>query len=214
MALDAYEEGTFLNYEDLPEEEQERLLKERMHIAQAIFDDLQQDILDNCREVLEHVGIAVDDIFYSGFWSQGDGACFTGTLTLEPTALEWVEKNYPTDSTLHANVEDILDCLAALPEEPAVYMTHHGHYYHYKSISFQWEYDTDDETLNRWIAEHSEDELSGLEESVQTSLRALMRWVYNVLESEYDWQTSEACALEYLHDQTYKVVVRKHLEEL
>jgi hypothetical protein len=214
MVLDAYEEGTILNYDELPEEEQERLLKERMHIAHEVFDDIQQYILDDCREILEHIGIAVDDIFYTGFWSQGDGACFTGTLTLEPTALEWVKGNCPTDSTLHANAKDILDCLAALPEEPAVHMTHHGHYYHEKSIAFQWEYDTDDETLNRWIAAHSEDELTGLEESVQTSLRALMRWVYSTLKSGYDWQTSEECALEYLYNQTWKVVTHKELKEI
>src|SRR6478609_10964036 len=63
--------------------------------------------LETAKEYLELFGFADVKIFYSGFWSQGDGASFTGqwTRTMYPrfetlTSAAWLERNECKDADL------------------------------------------------------------------------------------------------------------------
>ena len=65
--------------------------------AQKIaHENYQPEFWDNC--VIEDAkeqgrlrGFEIDKIYYSGFWSQGDGASWTGTINLTKF-LEWEEQ--------------------------------------------------------------------------------------------------------------------------
>lgn len=53
------------------------------------LDDWWDFVCDDCIEKLESLGYENTDIRFSGFYSQGDGASFTGTVNV----LEWIRVN-------------------------------------------------------------------------------------------------------------------------
>jgi hypothetical protein len=48
-------------------------------------------VYDNAKEDAEQYGFRIDDISFSGFYSQGDGASWTGSVDL----ITWLEKHRP-----------------------------------------------------------------------------------------------------------------------
>jgi len=118
----------------------------------------------------------IDKIYFTGFSSQGDGACFAGEYAYKPGAAKALKAHAPHETELHA----IADALQAL-QRPAFYrltasVAHSGHYYH--------EYCTrisvyDDATTEQ-------------EEALTDLLRRYMRWIYRRLEKEWEWLLSDA----------------------
>ena len=45
------------------------------------FPDWHEFVIDGAKEVGALLGIEIDNIWFSGFSSQGDGACFTGSYS-------------------------------------------------------------------------------------------------------------------------------------
>lgn len=43
--------------------------------------DWWESIEEDLRSDMDAIGFTVDKMYFSGFWSQGDGACFTGGCT-------------------------------------------------------------------------------------------------------------------------------------
>lgn len=132
-------------------------------------------------------------IWFSGFASQGDGACFEGSYSYKKGSAKAIREHAPQDSGLHR----IADELQAL-QRRAFYslsasVKHRGHYYHSGCTSIDVEdsrrpYDIDSE----------------LEEGVAQALRDLMDWIYKQLESEYEYQTSDDCIRENIDANGYE----------
>lgn len=113
-------------------------------------------------------------IYWIGFWSQGDGACFEGEYAYAKRAGKKIRVIAPRDTDLHR----IADELQAL-QRPLFYgltalVTHRGRYYH--------EYATH---IAVDAPDHiSEDRFAAAEETVSELLRVFMRWIYRQLEAE------------------------------
>ena len=59
-------------------------------------------IYDDTKTIARLIGIEIKDIFFSGFSSQGDGACFTGEYSHDSSySLETVKGHAPKDQELH-----------------------------------------------------------------------------------------------------------------
>ena len=117
-------------------------------------------------------------IYWSGFSSQGDGACFEGYYIYAKGAAKAVRAYAPKDSTLHQIADDLQTI-----QRPAFYKLsattrHTGHYYHAYSMSI---YSTHDE---RWSTEDEADAIS-------EALRDFANWMYRQLESEYEYRMSD-----------------------
>ena len=121
------------------------------------------------------------NIYFSGFWSQGDGACFEGYLSHAKGAAARIRDYAPTDATLHG----IADRLQAIQRrnfyQLAAEVSHRGRYYHEYTMSVDvtrdsptWQPPTED-----------------AEEIVTEALRDLARWLYRQLQAEYDHLTSD-----------------------
>lgn len=117
------------------------------------------------------IGIEIDRIYFTGFWSQGDGACFEGQYSYKPGSA--VEDDLPEP------VRDIAKRLQTI-QRKAFYslsadVTHSGHYCHEycTHISVDCEYGAFDE--------------DGLIEC----LRDFMRYMYSALEDAYEYGTSD-----------------------
>jgi hypothetical protein len=137
---------------------------------------------DDAPTILKHLGYCDPKIQYSGFWSQGDGACFSGSWyssDCKPSAL----KDYARDKEIARIAEELGGLIAAHPGMSAT-LTHRGHYSHEMGISFDVEFDEEDET--------DDGTKLACEEEFKELSRDLMRWIYKTLETEYEYQNADA----------------------
>ena len=119
-------------------------------------------------------------IYYTGFWSQGDGACFEGSYSYKPGASKAIRDYAPQDTDLH----DIAAELQAVQRRYFYKLTascsHSGHYYHSGCMSVN--VDLDDSYAS----------VSGADEDgIIDALRSLADWLYRQLKSEYEYQNSD-----------------------
>lgn len=206
---------------------------ERAYTFDQLPDDAKMRVIDDHRDVnvdgiewwdgvymdAEHVagllGITVERIFFSGFWSQGDGACFTGLWDAsdvqEPGAAHHVKEHAPQDEKLHeiaASIDDLIARASACT--PSARISHrHGNYCHEHSVSIDVEGVLPDD-YDEWSdferavydAAMKAHNMDTFEDDVADVLRNFMCWVYRRLEDEHDYLTSDEHVAEWLSEQT------------
>ena len=120
-------------------------------------------------------------IWLSGFWSQGDGACFEGRLSYAKAASRRIRDHAPKDEELHR----IADALQAVQRrnfyQLRTQIVHRDRYYHEYCMAISVERDSP----------IYQDMTPDAEETVIETLRDLARWLYRQLEREYEYQTSD-----------------------
>jgi len=120
-------------------------------------------------------------IWFRGFWSQGDGACFEAYYRYRKGAPKALRAHAPQDEALHR----IADALQAAQQRNFFQLraetTHRGHYYHEYGMSVSVERDSP-----TW-----QPMTEGAEDAVIDALRDLARWLYRQLEREYDYLSSD-----------------------
>lgn len=120
-------------------------------------------------------------IFFSGFSSQGDGACFEGHYEYARGSCRTIRDYAPEDVELHR----IADALEAIQWRNFYQLSatarHRGRYSHEYCMDI-----TVDRDSPAWQAPTAE-----AEEVVTEALRDLARWLYRQLEREYEYQTSD-----------------------
>jgi hypothetical protein len=163
-------------------------------------------VYDCFKADMEAIGIEVDRMYFSGFSSQGDGACFEGRVGDWPKFLESVGYTCPA-----------LTALAA--ESWGLSVKHSGHYYHENCTHFSSDMvspdDYSESEMDEFVYAHSPYKteiqnaafvaiLKGynfgeLEDEFEEAFKDHMRNLYNRLEEEYDSLTSDESILESLH---------------
>jgi hypothetical protein len=185
IAMKVYE------WEALSNKRQEQLLEKYRDPCDYGWWDF---VYEGFREQCADIGIQVDDITFSGFWSQGDGAAFEGRVTEwapvlfrlgRPHWLNWAVENTWTfySATGRSNCMSF-GCDMPMLDNP---------------------YDEDEEPLQHsaWLIKHqppSERELEQLESDLQGLFNDLADDLYKHLEEEYEYLTSDETTLEYILD--------------
>lgn len=138
-------------------------------------------------------------IYYTGFWSQGDGACFEGTYRYKKGASKAIRAHAGTDKELHRIADELQKLQRPFFYGLTATMTHTGHYYHAYSMSVDVEHALDDAyNYSTWQDRKlPEDELTEL-------MRDLAKWLYRALENEYDWQTAREQVIESIDANDYE----------
>ena len=154
-------------------------------------EDLKHDLAEQ--------GFGMSAMYFSGFWSQGDGACFTGHITDWKKFCEKVPQF----------VQDFPNTAIFLQDEGGNYtITHNGHYYHQYSTRHEYEADVESqvELLSLVTDAIPQDDIeadmrlaiykAALEEGdvgdwLKDYFRGLMHDLYRTLEEEYNYQTSD-----------------------
>jgi hypothetical protein len=141
------------------------------------------EIYDDAKECGQILGISIDNIYFSGFWNQGDGACFEGSYTYAKSATKAIREHAPQNTVLH----DIADALQTI-QRPWFYsleaqIKHSGRYAH--------EYSTDIDVSDSREYLDSSTSITDTEEALSDTLRDFMRWIYSQLETEYNWLNSD-----------------------
>ena len=121
-------------------------------------------------------------IWFSGFASQGDGACFEGDYSYARRCASAIRDYAPEAEELHR----IADALVAIQWrnffQLSARVSHRGRYYHEYSMEIGVQRDSPG---YQKMTATAEDDLS-------EALRDLARWLYGKLEDESDYLTSEA----------------------
>lgn len=121
-------------------------------------------------------------VFFSGFWSQGDGACFESSYRYAPGAQAAItgECNDETLAALAARLQAL--------QKPHFYKlrastAHRGHYYHEYCMAI----DMSCECARCQGYGPGAD----VEEEFKEICADFARWIYRRLEAEYEYQTSD-----------------------
>jgi hypothetical protein len=170
-----------------------------------VYDGWHDYVYEDFKREMEAIGIDVDDIYFSGFWSQGDGACFEGRVSNWAKFLESIGYTCPA-----------LIGLAA--EAWGFSVKHSGHYYHENCTSFTSDMvspdDYSESEMDEFVYAHSPYStdiqnaafvaiLKGynygsLEDEFIEEFKRHMRALYNQLEAEYDHLTTDEAILDSL----------------
>ena len=127
-------------------------------------------------------------IYFSGFSSQGDGACFEGVYSYKKGALKATKQAFPGDSELLRIVRDLQTLQQRNFYQLTATAKHRGRYNHSGCM---------DITVDRADGKAFS---GGDEESLKQLMRDFADWIYSHLEKEYDYLTSDESVAESLRN--------------
>lgn len=120
-------------------------------------------------------------IWFSGFWSQGDGACFEGRYVYAKSAPQKIRAYAPQDAELHHIADTLQEVQQRNFYQLHAGIRHRGHYYHEYCMVISVERDSPS----------GQDMTADAEDTVIEAQRDLARWLYRQLEREYDYLSSD-----------------------
>tara|TARA_R110000868_G_scaffold188768_3_gene431545 strand:+ start:8326 stop:9033 length:708 start_codon:yes stop_codon:yes gene_type:complete len=146
-------------------------------------------------------------IYWSGFWSQGDGACFEGTwrasdVKADKVADGWGE--HPATTGIK-RIAAVFAEIAKKYPHASFTVKHRGHYSHEHCTEFDFnsghEYcepkdlesfrDSDDQTDDGLSDKMDDCFFQGTDDELKEAAKDFMRWIYRQLEKEYEYQNSD-----------------------
>lgn len=148
----------------------------------CLYDDFKIEMLEK--------GITVDQINFSGFYSQGDGACFTGTVDMRVfLKIHDLEQDF-MGATFFAGQRELY---------ASITRTHSSHYSHEYTTQIELHEDTynnfDEDDLRCQVygemAGLLNEEWARLEETVTKICRSYMRDLYRRLRDEFEALTTD-----------------------
>lgn len=176
------ETRTILKYSELNEDQKNKVI-DKLRDINVNDEDWSEYALEYYTDALKLLGFYDVKFRYSGFWSQGDGASFTGKFKVPKTKKELKErlaackKEFPT-----LKLYDFSDIRFDEDEKEGevleVYRISH-HYSHSNTVS------SDNSDLTHFVRDFS-------------------NMVYKALESEYDYLTSRECIEETILSNEYE----------
>lgn len=154
-------------YSELSEEAKEKARK--WYRDGALDYEWWDSSFDWFRATGKAIGFEIKDIFFSGFWSQGDGASFTGTYSYRPG---W--RKALAETCTDKDVTEIAGTLTEI-QRPHFYrltasLSKSGHYSHSHTMQIA----ADD-----------------CEEQLLDAARSFADWIYRQLEKEYEYLLSD-----------------------
>lgn len=200
------------SFAELSEKVKERVLDE--HRDSYVAHDWWDAVYEDAVECARCLGIEIEKksrsgrlrdyedtaIYFSGFWSQGDGACFEGWYRYKPDAVDAIKAYAPKDEVLldlaerltkfqvQARLVDNYSLLASIT-------TGNPSYSHSGTMTAT----VDDENGELGYTDRAvfyENELTPI-------FREFADWIYTRLEQEYEYLTSDEVVAESLVDETF-----------
>lgn len=150
----------------------------------------QDDVIEDAKEIAALMGIEIKKVFFSGFWSQGDGSCFEGQYSYDGAkgAIAKVKAFAPNDTELHRIVTGLCRLQRVNFYKLSASIRHSGPYYHEHCTAVdvrkggEYFFDTDDSYVSN--SAHDGAKLIGF-------LHDFMRWIYSRLKAAYDAENTD-----------------------
>lgn len=174
------------NWDELPEEAKQKAL-EKYRYMEVEYNDWYEFILDEWKDKLDKIGFTNAKIYFSGFFSQGDGAVFESDIREEKLCLSLMTCNNDIGAL---KAEKALKLL-----EPGLWdchITRTNHQYNHelccKLYLNQYHYAKNTKYWDEFF--------EGFEVDLEDLRKDLCHAIYKDLETEYDYLVSD----EYLID--------------
>lgn len=224
------DEQTEFKFDELSDEAKEYAREQRRNINTD--HDWWEAVYDDANTIADMLGITIATkpvrlhgggtrhepcIYFSGFWSQGDGACFEGGWSPDPdpiSILNAVMDHAPQDTGLHEIALEFADLSerCALAPDTWVRVTQSGRGSHSGCTHFDLDIPVPDHIdegnelqLMVWqaLCNKAGLDFDTFEEDVTSAMRSFMNWIYDQLEDEHDYLTSDEAIDEYLVGLTF-----------
>ena len=156
-------------------------------------------IFDDAKAIGKLIGIDITNIYFSGFSSKGDGACFEGNYEYNKNSVVLVKEYAPQDEELHRIVSELAAHQRKRLYQIRASVKHSGHYSH----RFCTQIDVDFE--NHFAVGDSYD--SEVEADIIELLRDYMHWIYKRLEAESDYMMSDEAIIESIDANEYEFTI-------
>lgn len=140
-------------------------------------------------------------IFFSGFSSQGDGACFEGEYQYIEKAGEKIREHAPLDKELHRIADHLDEIQNAQGNMVTARMKHTGHYCHSGCMDVT-------------VFCDNEEVYDELQKEVTEVMRDFADWIYKQLRNEYDFQMKDETVDENIRCNEYTFTVDGKREDL
>jgi hypothetical protein len=193
-------------------------LIEKYRDCNVDYSDWYENIYDTFREDMSAVGIYVSDIQFSGFWSQGSGASFTGSIEDIELFLKHhkLEQEYPWVTKL-VSLGGGFDLRITRTA---------SHYVHENTVSATLE-DTDmfsnilnvgDDGLREHIVDdwdyRLDQEYTGIETDVTAIIRGYCQNLYMCLDAEHEYLTSDEAVWEAIIANEWETTIEAEEEDM
>jgi len=151
-----------------------------------IYCDWFNPTIENFCEVMEKSGFEIDpqDVSFRGFWSQGDGASFVGSIN----ALDFLRTNRKL-----TQFPKVVRAMREGKIEEIVAISRATHQYCHENTTYVEDFETYDE-----ITSMCEDELEELQDYLEEKRKEWSQDLYKTLEDEYNSLTSNEAVIEFL----------------
>ncbi len=192
-----------MKYADLAPEVQQRLLQQEAQFmsgdcwwSESVDDDFKTDGVER--------GFDIEEMFWSGFSSQGDGASWVGTVDIG----RFLACHLAPTNPQYARYVVLQELVAGSRIDTYAKITAEGHYSHeYSMRCGDVEADVVGGTMHEGVLQGADTEvlfdsidgdnlLSDLEEWILEQAQDYARKYYAALESEYDYLTGEDALIE------------------
>lgn len=168
-------------FEELPKDVQQNAIEGLRDIN--TYYEWWDFVFDDSKRLAAMIGIDIDDIYFSGFWSQGDGAQFTGSYEYRKGGAKELKAEAPQDTELHAIADGLQEIQRRHFYKLTARVKSSGCYSH--------EMCTDVRVYRETEYSYVGDCAADTDNTVTELLRDYMRWIYRRLESEYDYLNSD-----------------------
>jgi hypothetical protein len=167
-----------------------------------------EGVIDDAAAIAEFLGLDINQtayktmggetrykptVYFSGFWSQGGGACVEGTWRARDVKADKLKEYAPQDQELHRIVDGLAEIAKEYPDGSFT-VKHSGHYSHSGCTRFnielpceafdEAEYDSPEHT-------RLDEKISNDGETLKELARDFMNWIYKQLKEEWDYQNSD-----------------------
>jgi len=184
---------TVYTFQELSDSAKERARQNYRH-ARNSDTDFAGQVIDDAEQCAKFLGISfsrdrndLPRVYWSGFSSQGDGACFEGTWSAGEVQYEKLKEHAPTDAKLHQIAKKFQAIAKSFPEA-SFHVTHSCRYYH----EYCTEFDVSD--------------CGDSDRPIKEVAREFMRWIYDQIEREHNYQDSEEVVDEMLLASGYEFI--------
>jgi hypothetical protein len=181
-------EKTILKYNEL-NEEQKRKVIEKLYDLNTNDSYWHESVIEDYTTILEILGFRDIKIYFSGFYSQGDGACFTGRFypcqseDEMNSRLNKLRGYAPWDDDLYKLARNILNSGYNSEDDISrIDLYHRGHYYHEYSM-------------------HADD--AGNDAFIE-NCRDIAKMIYNSLYKQHDYLSSREAIEETIEANDYE----------
>ena len=179
-------EKTVFLFDELTDAAQEKA-REWFRTASAHDTWWSESVIDDAKRIGTLIGFDADEIYWRGFWSQGDGACWTGSVSYAAGCAAAVARECPQD----AEIQRIARAWQDL-QRRNFYQIRGG-------VS------ANDRYMRTSVDAYRADDRDVTDEGDAGQIVSdFADWVYRSLEKEYDYQMSDECVDEAIRANEYE----------